>query len=82
MLSEKLICNVHNLEYNFDTKIGILSIGKLDRCDMGGCISLFKSIDPDIKEIWVYRMSVPKKLYTKYISSSVKLSDDDWKCLS
>ena len=44
-------CFVERLQYDYQSKIGVLIMGELSCTDMSGCIGLFKCIDPNVKEI-------------------------------
>lgn len=46
-----LVCEVSFLSYDFDTQKGVLRMAPNQSCDMGGCIRLFESIDPNVQ--WI-----------------------------
>lgn len=68
-----LMCQVHSLFYNFDTKTGTLKMPEGSCCDMKGCIALFKKIDENVKHIETLSGNV---LDTEYV-----LSGDNWHCV-
>jgi hypothetical protein len=50
-------CDVRRLEYDFETRTGILHLGSGSCTDMSGCIKLFKGIDPEV--LAIHTLSLP-----------------------
>ena len=48
-----LMCEVAAITYDFDEKRGHVDIAANQSCDMGGCLALFRSIDPTVRLITV-----------------------------
>ncbi len=51
MFRNDLGCEVSNLEYDFDTKKGKLTMESGQCCDLSGCISIFEKIDQNVEII-------------------------------
>ena len=60
---ERLKCGVIKLKYDFDVSHGDIYLPERHRCDMKGCIDLFKSIDEDVITISVYHVDILESLF-------------------
>ena len=56
-------CYVQRLEYDFVTRTGTLIMCEISCTDMGGCIDLFKRIDPKVVHIRTIAGSEPDTEY-------------------
>jgi hypothetical protein len=65
-----LVCQVNDLQYNFDTRTGILRMPKGNCCHAPECIAIFERIDPNVKEIKTFAGDKPDTSYVK--------SSDGW----
>jgi hypothetical protein len=64
------MCEVSELHYNFDRKIGTLRMAENQSCSTGGLIALFTAIDPNVRGIEVFSGSKLDGLH--------KLGPDGW----
>jgi hypothetical protein len=48
------MCQVDRLAYDFGTRAGAIYFPDGDCCDMGGCLALFRAIDPGVRLIQTY----------------------------
>lgn len=49
-----LRCDVVQLSYDFDKRVGRLDIAANQACDLGGCSRLFEAIDPHVEYVEVF----------------------------
>jgi hypothetical protein len=59
----ELGCFVHSLHYDFATGCGQLTIARNGCTDMGGCIELFRRIDPNVRRIKTFSGSKADTAY-------------------
>jgi len=62
---ERLHCFARSITYDFNSHTGTLHIDKHGCCDMTGCISFFKSIDPLVTKILTYSSDNEDTSYRK-----------------
>ncbi len=62
---ERLQIRVVKLEYDFVNHCGRLYQEWMSYCDMGGCLKLFKAIDPNVVAILTFDDGKPDTLYRK-----------------
>ena len=53
-LSHEAMCNVSGYAYDIGGRTGWLYIGECECADMGGCIRIFKRIDPNVSRILIF----------------------------
>jgi hypothetical protein len=61
--SDELVSDVYGLKYDFEELMGKLYLPSGCACDMGGCINLFKRIDPNVLWIRTYSGIQPDTVY-------------------
>ena len=61
--NEQLMCSVISLAYAFPTHRGQIRFRSGDCCDMGGCLKLFKAIDPNVTAIYTFSGDEPDTGY-------------------
>jgi len=54
LFNHKLSCCVYAMQYLFPEKVGFITFATGECCDMTSCLSLFKAIDPKIRQIQTY----------------------------
>jgi hypothetical protein len=59
----ELQCDVRELYYDFIKQEGTLNMREDNRCDMTGCIDLFKKIDPRVSRISTFAGGVQDTAY-------------------
>jgi hypothetical protein len=62
---ERLQCYALILDYDFCTHTGKLHLADGDNCNMTGCIELFQSIDPQVRNILIYSREEEDTSYRK-----------------
>lgn len=80
VFSETLACYVISVYYNFFAQRGNLYLLENNVPDMSGCLQLFRSIDPNVKDIDVFSGDELDTVYTKYHGQWISLiwSRDRW----
>jgi hypothetical protein len=55
--------SVRRLDYDFETRCGVLHMGAICCTDMNGCIRLFQRIDPQVRTIYTFSVSIEDTAY-------------------
>lgn len=66
-----LQCQARRVEYDFETRTGLLHLGVMCCTDMDGCIRLFQRIDPDVRAIYTFSASCEDTAYYRQNSTDL-----------
>jgi hypothetical protein len=65
LFDRRIKCSVVSLAYDFASHVGRLDMERYNCCDMGGCLALFRGIDPKVKAIHTYAGGKPDTIYRR-----------------
>jgi hypothetical protein len=63
--NKQLQCEVESIEYDFQTRSGIVRMPWMNCTDMMGCIRLFEAIDPEVRSIQTLEAGHPDTQYIR-----------------
>lgn len=64
MIHEKLVCHALRLSYDFDHRVGRLSV-ESSGPNMTPCVEMFLAIDPNVEQIVIFEKDVPDMTYKR-----------------
>jgi hypothetical protein len=78
--SSALCCSVRSVAYDFESRKGRLDMLPGCCCDMGGCILLFRAIDPEARRLETYAGDLRDTVYERDNQDRWRARTRDGRC--